>query len=305
MLQLLKIASVLTIIAAIATVGILGYYVYKGKTAPEALSDRGPSETLTDLNPNAEQEKVAPLVAQALVFSFKIDPPPPPITDITAGPASNTKLQPTDITGAKVTVISRPGLVKLIATCRYDKNPEKSLALINMPAKGNEWYRQGEAIEHRTVYEVKDGSVVLYQGELFDEELFMPQEKVTSLLKTDESTSAQTTVTASSANRTSTSLPRGRPGPRIPGKSPRVQAPRTRTKAAAPSLEYQKIIAESELKAYQAIMDVSDLSAEDKKNMSDFLKVLADKVKKLEQDIQKSKASKPDDKPKESAAIGS
>lgn len=299
MLQLLKIASVLMVIAAFATVGILGYSVYTGKASPDVLSDRGPSETLTDLNPNAEQEKTAPLVVQALAFSLKIDPPPISTNDIITNQGSSTKLQPRDITnGKKDTVISKPGVVKLIATCRYDKNPEKSLALINTPAKGNEWYRQGEAIEHRTVYEVKDGSVILYQGDTYDDELFMPQEKVFSLLKTDESTSIQATVTGSSVNRTSTSLPRGRPGPRIPGKSPRVQAPRTRTKAAAPSLEYQKIIAESELKAYQAIMDVSDLSAEDKSNMAGFLKVLADKVKKLDEKIQESKASKPDDKPK-------
>ena len=37
---------------------------------------------------------------------------------------------------------------KLVATCRYEDQPEKSLALLNMSAKGLKWFRQGEKVGH-------------------------------------------------------------------------------------------------------------------------------------------------------------
>jgi hypothetical protein len=71
-----------------------------------------------------------------------------------------------------------------VATCRYEDKPEKSLAQIDVVAEGKKWVRQGDLIGHLTIHEVKDGSIVLYQGEALNTEIFVPPVKETkSLLK--------------------------------------------------------------------------------------------------------------------------
>ncbi|MCK4998680.1 MAG: hypothetical protein KAS23_04065 [Anaerohalosphaera sp.] len=293
MLQLLKIASVLTVIAAIATVGIFGYYVYQGSTIPDVLTESGPSESIGKLPSPEGAEKMSPLVAQAMAFSLKIDPPVIIDPGATKGGSTLTNARGSGNPIDKPHIPNIPSRLKLIATCRYKNSPEKSLALIDMAAKGQEWFRQGENIEHLTLTEVKDGSVVLCQGDQFDSELFVPVEKMTSLLKSDQIDPAVAAVTGSPTGTRSAF----RPGSRPTTQNQVLPAGRTRTPPPEPTLEEKKAIAERNLKGFQEIMNVSEMSPEDQKNMAEFLKVLENNMKNLDKDVPKSKAAPKKNKP--------
>ena len=179
--------------------------------------------------------------------------------------------------------------------------PEKSLALIDLSAKGQEWFRQGDKIEHLTLHEVKDRSVVIYQGDQFYNELLMPEEKVVSLLKSD-----QVSVAGVGAAMPGTSIPRptgltnntlnrNRTTPRVPGRTPRGQSIRTRTIPAQPTLEEQKKRAEQNIENFKKMMKFSEMSKDQQNNMSSLLKVMENNIKKIEEDIEKSKADATDE----------
>ncbi len=77
---------------------------------------------------------------------------------------------------------------KLVATCRYDDRPEKSLALLNLTSKGKKWFRQGETVGHLVIHEIKDGSIVLYKDGQENSEISVPKavSMIRSLLKSDQ-----------------------------------------------------------------------------------------------------------------------
>jgi hypothetical protein len=74
----------------------------------------------------------------------------------------------------------------LLATVKYEADPEKSLALLKTTDNQQEWFRQGDMVGNMKLTEVKDGSVVFSQGNTELPEVFVPvKPQVTSLLKGD------------------------------------------------------------------------------------------------------------------------
>ena len=76
---------------------------------------------------------------------------------------------------------------KLIGTCKYEQNPERSLALLDSAAKGQKWYRQGQEVDHLTIHQIDNDSITLYKGGVFDSEVSIQRAKQTTkpLLKSD------------------------------------------------------------------------------------------------------------------------
>jgi hypothetical protein len=192
MLRTLKIAKFL---AAVAAVCFIAYLTVSGMkpdedteailAKPSAVSKFRKLSVLL----NRAKDKESEFVKQAKKFARRINPPRPVVT-----PKPGTRL-PTNVTTVAEPII--PDIPKipptkkftLVGTCRYPEQPDKSLAQLNIIAEGKKWVRQGDVVGHLTIHEVKDGSIVLYQGGTMHGEMSVPQPKKTkSLLKSTEDT---------------------------------------------------------------------------------------------------------------------
>lgn len=152
----------------------------------------------------------SPLVKQAQAFARFLNPPRPrrPIPHTPIGPPR-----------PKTPVAPKFGLV---GTSYYAANPELSLAFINEPGKGLRWVRQGSQIGHVAIEQVKDGLIVLRDGQRTFEMTVPPPPK-TTLLDTGPATSSvpgrpaspQATVTTTAKAPTTAATSR----PRMPGVS--------------------------------------------------------------------------------------
>lgn len=210
MLRILKIARLAAAIGAVAAIVFLAIAGFKPDEDIKAILER---ESAVDKfrklkldQFNRDKDKESPLVTEAKAFALRIDPPPPP-----KPPEPEKKVLAQKESERKKPVIKRPEPKKqmktskfsLVATCRYENVPEKSLALLDVVREGQKWVRQGETIGHLTVHEVKDGSIVLYQGDNFNTEIYVPEEKhrEKSLLKTAETKTAQANRPSSATSR--------------------------------------------------------------------------------------------------------
>jgi len=134
----------------------------------------------------ASVEKVSPLITQARAFALKLNPPKPKVIK-----KPTTKKQPSKITKQKPAIPTPKAVVsakfKLVGTCKYAKDPEKSLALLDLTAKGQKWYRQGQQVGHLTIHQIDEDSIILYKGGAFNSEISVQRVKATTkpLLKSD------------------------------------------------------------------------------------------------------------------------
>ncbi len=101
------------------------------------------------------ESQISPLVKQAEAFALYLNPPEPRRT---ASPSHRTGVAP-----------PRPKTVsvkfELIAISFYALHPELSLALIDEPGKGFRWVRQSGKVGHLVIEQIKDGLVVVRDGE--------------------------------------------------------------------------------------------------------------------------------------------
>lgn len=193
MIKLLKIASYLSIALAASAVALTGIGLTREN---KTLSDRADTlaeptiiDQLRDIKdlPDTKKDKVSPLVTESIDFALRIDPPPPPKPPVRrTSKTQGSKTTATAKAGPIVPVITPPKNVKfkLIATCRYEDFPEKSLAMIDITSKGQEWVRQGQMVGHQEIHQINDGSIVVYQNGKENGVLVVPAKtKVSSLLK--------------------------------------------------------------------------------------------------------------------------
>jgi hypothetical protein len=71
----------------------------------------------------------------------------------------------------------------LIATSYYASHPEQSFVLIDEPGKGLHWVKQGSAVGHLTIETVKDGAIIVRDGQRTSEMTVKVQELWRKLLK--------------------------------------------------------------------------------------------------------------------------
>jgi hypothetical protein len=126
-----------------------------------------------------KQSETPPLVKQAEVFALYLNPPPKPVTVPTA-----SRIEP------------RPKSVspkfRLVGTSRHSLHPQLSLALIDEPGKGLRWVRQESSVGHLVIEQVKDGLIVVRDGEnTFELVAERPQQR--SLIKATPSSSGRIT----------------------------------------------------------------------------------------------------------------
>lgn len=197
MIKTLKVASILVVICAVALVAFVVVLGIRGdKQIAEFLDAPGVIEKFRKLAKTVDEDvdQVSPLIEQAKAFALRINPPPPPKPkQPKAAPQKQTaKKQAPEPPRPKAPVTAR---FKLVATCRYEQQPERSLALVDRPPQGEKWFRQGDNVGHLTIQQVKDGSIVCSDGQ----ELFVPPSKVKKkiLLKSELTDSARPRPTIS------------------------------------------------------------------------------------------------------------
>lgn len=264
MLKFVKAVSVSAVLLAAVTVATVGYFMVFGTGAvrqrEEALQEKGALEAfrkLLDAMPESDAQ-ISPLVEQARKLALRINPPKPPeekIPEVVSKMLNKTpvkeKIKP------KIVVNVRSDL---LATCKVEAYPEKSLALIDLSAKGHQWVREGDEVGHLTVHRINDGSIVLYQGNTEHSVLNVPERKASSLLKT------------SSANVSNNiDLERNSTKRRSPNTEPLPLEPRTTSRKEPrklperPSAEQQKAIQENHISKIENIINETKAGPANKK----------------------------------------
>jgi hypothetical protein len=103
----------------------------------------------------SSESRSSPLVKQAKAFALYLNPPAKP-----------KRRAPSR---AKPSVIPRPNKVSvkfnLIGTSFYALHPELSLALIDEPGKGLRWVRQSSELGRLIIEQIKDGLVIVKDGQ--------------------------------------------------------------------------------------------------------------------------------------------
>ena len=164
MITTLKITTVLAAVICVCMVGFVGAFGLKGDPAAEKLLDE-PSfvdqlkKVITVAK--ADSDEMSPLVREAQLFAKRINPPAPVIRK-PPPPRPGGKAPVVKKTAAPPPPPPRPSAkFEVIATCTYEDDPDKSMALLKLPAKGLKWVRVNEYVEHLVVADVTDGSVVM------------------------------------------------------------------------------------------------------------------------------------------------
>ena len=198
MLKLIKLASFVVAAISLCGVGVIVMMGLKGDPDIEAILAKDGVVTTFKASSGGAGDLKNPeslLLKQAAAFANLINPPPPPPPPVKK--ADNTQVAVTKVTPPVVEVrkpVTPPppppppiGKFNLIATVMYSEHPEKSLAMVKTLSQGYKWIRQGEELGGLTFHEIKDGSVVLYQGNVKNTELFVPNKpEEKSLLKSNE-----------------------------------------------------------------------------------------------------------------------
>ncbi len=101
------------------------------------------------------ESQVSPLIKQAEAFALYLNPPPKP-KPVVQAPAVTPEIRPPAPVSPKFT---------LVGISFYQSHPEMSLAFIDEPGKGLHWVRQSSEVGHLIIEQVKDGSVVVRDGQ--------------------------------------------------------------------------------------------------------------------------------------------
>jgi hypothetical protein len=210
MIKTLRITSIIAAIAA--TVLLILPAVYGVRSDPkieEFIKSPGTVDKFTAAkgqNP-AQKNTESPLVKEAVVYKNIINPLPPPPPK---APPVGTPQGP---------VVPTPPVVAvkfdLVATSYYASHPEQSFILINEPGKGLYWVKQGSAVGHLTIETVKDGAVIVRDGQRTSEMTVKVQESWRKLLKNPPASTSPSSSSAAPAS-PAAQAPTSRPGPENP-----------------------------------------------------------------------------------------
>jgi len=301
MIKTLKITSLFAVAAAAGFVIFLGVFGLKGDEEIEKfLNSPGVVETFKKLAMKTEKssDQISPLVKQARAFARIINPPAPPkpkpAKSVPQGTAKSKPARPKP----KVAVNAK---FKLLATCRYEKDPAKSMALLDMPAKGLKWFRQGEEVNHLIIEQITDGGIILYKSGKENSRISIPVIEKKSLLKSD--------LTAHSQPAPAVNLPFGLKVPAppdevhktpetinpLPGQKPnkrtlpRRKTIKVRTAPPKPTLEQRKTSIDNSIATIRNIMTGS---TKDNPQTDDIQKTWRGLLKSLE--TERQNLEKPD-----------
>jgi len=161
---MIKTLQITSILAAILAVGLLissvVFGVHKDGDIEDFLNSPSVLESFAEeakgSQANRSTTKISPLVQQAGMFASYLAPKPkaPPIRRVVTQ-VPNEPPRP-DQVAAKFKLIG-------VSFCEFD--PKMSLAFIDEPGKGLHWVRQASSVGHLVIEEVKDGLVVVRDGQ--------------------------------------------------------------------------------------------------------------------------------------------
>jgi len=159
MVKTLRIASIAAVVLAAAFFVFPAVFgVQREKETEQFLKSPGIIEQLgnaDDRKKTPGDSQDSPLVKQAEAFALYLNPPEP--KESAEGPARTIGDTP------------RPRTVtpkfELIGTSFYALDPQLSLALIDEPGKGFRWVRQSNKVGHLIIEQIKDGALVVRDGQ--------------------------------------------------------------------------------------------------------------------------------------------
>ncbi len=195
MIKTLRITSIIAaIVATILLIIPAVYGVRKDSKMEEFLKTPGVVEKYTATkgqNPT-KKDTESPLVQAAATYKNIINPPPPPPPKVVPG-------APAQGSGIPAPPVAPVAKFDLVATSYCAADPKQSLALIDEAGKGLHWVRQGEVVGRVTISTVKDGAIVVSDGQRNSEMNVKVEEKWRTLLKNPPPPTRPGTVTTSSA----------------------------------------------------------------------------------------------------------
>ena len=159
---MVRTLRITTILAALLAAGFLVFSAVFGARGDKAIEEFLKSQGAIEQFQRAKGEKktegesesqTSPLVKQAQAFALYLNPPPPPEPVVPSGPQPPPRPK---VTSPKF---------KLVGTSFYPLHPDLSLALIDEPGKGIRWVRQSGQVGYLVVEQIKDGVVVVKDGE--------------------------------------------------------------------------------------------------------------------------------------------
>ncbi|MCK4292850.1 MAG: hypothetical protein KAY65_06615 [Planctomycetes bacterium] len=162
---MIKTLQITSILAAIVAVGLLissvVFGVHKDDRIEAFLNSPSVLDRFAEEAKGSQAKrsttKISPLVQQAGMFASYLAPKPkaPPIRKRVVTQVPNEGPRPEQVS-AKFKLIG-------VSFCEFD--PKMSLAFIDEPGKGLHWVRQASSVGHLVIEEVKDGLVVVRDGQ--------------------------------------------------------------------------------------------------------------------------------------------
>ena len=158
MIKALRITSIIAVVlASVFFVFPVVFGVRRDEQAEQFLKSPSVIEKFSKAKGRKKtksEDQASPLVKQAEAFVLYLNPPKP--REPTA-PSRTVK------SAHKPKTVSPK--FELIGTSFYASHPELSLALIDEPGKGFRWVRQSSEVSHLIIEQIKDGIVVVRDGE--------------------------------------------------------------------------------------------------------------------------------------------
>ena len=173
-----KTLRITTIAAALLAAGFLVFPAVFGARGAKAIEEflKSPGAIEKFQRAKGDQAKgesqISPLVKQARAFALYLDPPPPKLPAVPRTPRAQPPRP--KVTSAKF---------KLVGTSFYASHPDLSLALIDEPGKGIRWVRQSGRVGRLVIEQIKDGVVVVKDGERTFEVAVVERPKKVNLIK--------------------------------------------------------------------------------------------------------------------------
>lgn len=305
MIKTLKITGILAVVSVLALVFLLGTLALRGdEQAKDFLSTGGVIENFqhTDSGRTKNQNQKSPLVQEAHKFALRLNPPKPkrvvkPVNKNANQKDPGSKRIPGLSSGPPAPPIAKRASFRLMATCKYQLDPTRSLALLDLAAKGSKWFRQGEKVGHLTLQEIKDGSVVLYQNGKLNSEIFTPASNtVRSLLKSDVSSGQKQVRMPGQKTAPAAQMP-ALPRRTVSG----IRAGRRRAQPAKPSPAQQEEALLENIAGIQQVMEAEKTKKKSPKadmTEEERLKMLDELFKTLVQEHEELKQTPPEKKEK-------
>jgi len=247
---MIKTLRITTIVAALLAVVFFIFSVVYGVRKDPAIEEFLSSPTVlekfakdTQRKPQRKASQLSPLVKQAQAFALYLNPPPPPKPARPASPVASVPKP--SIPRPRGTVSAK---FKLIGTSVNESKPEFSLAFIDEPGKGLHWVRQSSKIDHLIIEQIKDGIVVVRDGQRTFEVATENRPTTPRLLDTGDDSPAATTSPITSTSSTSTR-------PRATVVTTRPPRPSTGASASTPKVSTSMPTAQDENAALAALME--------------------------------------------------